>query len=103
VYNSPSFSNTGSSSVIYSNSSDDIGELGIFRAPDENTAALLFSEVKSYVDQMKNEKRDFLKNYLPNELSKLDNAEVRQLGNYVVFSFIDDSDQIFKEIEKILK
>ena len=92
-----------SHSIIYSNSSDTIDEVGIFHAKDDTSASLLFEKVNGYVSSMKNEKNDFLRNYLPEELGKLESGEVKQFGNYVVFSFAESNKEIFKNIENMLK
>ena len=90
-----------SCSIIYSDSSDDIDEIGVIHA-NEGCSELLLKEVMAYVDHAKQDKHDFLRNYLPNELDKLDSGEVKQFGNYVVFAFSDNNKEIFKRIANIL-
>ena len=53
-----------SSSVIFSVSSDDIGEVGVFHAKDSESAQKLLDEAIDYVENMKDEKQEFLKNYM---------------------------------------
>ena len=91
-------------SVIYSVSSDDIGEIGIFRADSLENSQELFDEVLDYISELKEEKSSFVKNYLPHEQSKLDNAQAKQFGKYVVFTVLDSSerDAVFKKIEQLL-
>ena len=91
-------------SVIYSTSSDDIGEIGVFHANSEDEAIELLDDLTEYLYELKDEKSSFVRNYLPDEQRKLDGAKVRRIGNYVAFTVLDDnqSDAIFAEIEKIL-
>ena len=91
-------------SVIYSSSADNVGEFGIFHASSlENTEAL-FQSVSEYVAELKNEKNAFVRNYLPYEISKLDSAQVKIIGNYVAFTVLDSpvAQAVFNEIESIL-
>ena len=92
-----------SCSVIYSVSSDDISEIGVFHAPGQNSATLLFEEANNYIKQTQGEKREFLRSYMPSELTTLDSASARRFGNYVVFSFSNDSEKIFATVEELLK
>ena len=92
-----------SCSVIYSNSSDNIDEIGVFHAKDKASADILLENITQYVESVKKEKSDFLRNYLPSEISKLESGEVKQFGNYVVFAFSENSGQIFKQITNILR
>ncbi len=93
-----------SSSIIYSVSSDDIGEVGILHAPDTNTAKDLLGEVTDYIESLKDEKQEFIKNYLPSELSKLNYADARRFGNYVAYTVLtsDRSEEVFSFVEKML-
>jgi len=92
-------------SVIYSSSSDDIGEIGVFHAISEEESLDLLDDVAEYLSELKEEKGSFVRNYLPNEQKKLDGANVKRFGNYVVFTVLDSakSDAVFKEIERLLK
>ena len=91
-------------SIIYASSSDDIGEIGVLHAIDEDTADELLDEVNEYIDNSVTDKIAFVKNYLPSELSKLENAQARRFGNYVVFTIVDPniSNKIFEKIQNTL-
>ena len=97
--------NFDSYSVIYSSSSDDIGEVGVFHAVSEEQSLELLDDVVDYLSDLKEEKSSFVRNYLPNEQQKLDGSKVKRFGNYVVFTVLDasDSEAVFKKIEKLLK
>ena len=92
-------------SVIYSNSSDDIGEVGVFHASSAEESMELFDDISEYIADLKTEKSSFVKNYLPEEQKKLDGARVERFGNYVVFTVLDpnQSNAVFKEVERMLK
>lgn len=90
--------------VVYSSSSDDIGEFGVLRAESEEDARELLEDVNRRFEDFREEKSQFLRSYMPNELPKLENAKAKQFGRYVVFSLqsSDMNDKILKEAEHIL-
>jgi hypothetical protein len=92
-----------SCSIIYSAASDDIGEIGVFHAASEEEAKKLLNDTEEHVQKEREEKSEFLRNYLPNESKKLENAEVKRFGNYVVYAVNEDKDAVFSYIEKLLK
>lgn len=93
-----------SCSVIYSSSSDDVGEIGVLHASDAESADALLETVNGYLKELDEEKRAFLKSYLPNELEKLDNAEAKRFGNYVAFVVLEPTtrDAVFERLEAML-
>ncbi len=101
----PNCSHFNSCSIIYSDSGDDIGEFGILHSSSEDEASMLLEDVNAYIKSINEEKRTFLKNYMPNEISKLDNATVKQFGNYVAFAVLDieQSKTTFDKVENMLK
>lgn len=72
--------------ILYSKDATDITELGILHAQNEETAKAVLEDVKNYIKNLQEEKREFLRNYSPAELEKLNAAEARQFGNYVIFT-----------------
>ena len=94
-----------SCSIIYSSSGDDLGEIGVLHAENEEKAQQLLEEALEHIEDEKEDKINFLRNYLPEEMSKFENAEARKYGNYVVFVFLDknERDTVFNEIEDMLK
>lgn len=92
-------------SVMYSISSDDISEVGILHAKDPQSAEELLEDAIDYVEDLKKEKQEFLRNYLPGELNKLNYADARAFGNYVVYTVLskDTAEEVFSFVEKMLK
>lgn len=72
--------------VLYSKDATDITELGVIHAQNEESAKAVIEDVKNYIKNLQEEKREFLRNYSPAELEKLNAAEARQFGNYVIFT-----------------
>ena len=92
-------------SIIYSKDTTDIAELGILHAANEEKATKLFEEAKLYIKNLQEQKREFLNNYSPNEVQKLNSAEVRKFGNYIIFTVADPDDKnyVFSKAEELLK
>ena len=92
-------------SIIYSKDSTDIAELGILHAANEETVTKLFEEAKLYIKNLQEQKREFLNNYSPEEVKKLNSAEVRCFGNYIIFTVSDPDDKnyVFSKAEELLK
>ena len=101
MFNSDDFD---SCRILYSISSDDIGEIGVLHAKDAQGADKLLDEVNEYIEDIKEEKSDFLRNYLPEEFKKLDNARVKRFGNYVIYTVLEpeQSQRIFERAKEIL-
>ncbi len=92
-------------SIIYSISGDDIGEVGVLHAESEEEAQNLLEQIRDYVNGICADKGAFVENYLPEECGKLDSADAKRFGNYVIFAFLEatDRDAVFEISEKILK
>ncbi len=93
-----------SCSIIYSVSSDDIGEVGIFHAKDSDTSKKLLEKVEEYIEDTRDERNSFVRNYMPEELDKLNYADSRRFGNYVVYTILsaDESEEIFCTVKELL-
>ena len=89
----------------YSVLSEDINEVGIFHAPNEEAKAELVRLCEDYLARLLDEESAFIASYAPKELSKLEHAEVKSFGNYVVYAILDDDDRelVFETVEKELK
>lgn len=89
--------------VSYSADSVDVCELGIFHSSNEEDAKKLFEDVKLYIKNSQEQKSDFIRSYAPEELSKLNSAEARKYGNYVIFTVADSEQKskIFEKAEKL--
>ena len=92
-------------SIIYSISTSDISEIGVFHCPDEESAKNILEIATSYVEDQKINQRAFISSYAPYELEKLDNAEVHNYGRYVVYVILDQKNAslAFDTIENLLK
>ncbi|MBO7302705.1 MAG: DUF4358 domain-containing protein [Clostridia bacterium] len=93
------------SCVCYSSDSIDICEVGVFHASSEENAKRLYEDAMTYIKAMQEQKSDFIRSYSPSELSKLNSAEVRRYGRYVIFT-VADADckaKIFEKAESLLK
>jgi len=66
----------------------DVDEFGIFKAKDEDSAAAVAAEVQSYLD---NRLATWMDEYMPEEKPKVENAEVRTAGVYVLYGILSDS------------
>lgn len=91
-------------SIIYSTEPTDIDELGVFHTQDGDSAKALYDIVVRYIDDMRKNDSAFISSYAPEELPKLDKAEVRIFGNYVVYAILDDShrQQAFNDLASLL-
>ena len=91
--------------ILYSSEVDDINEVGFFHAPDEAAAKEICEELEEYLDERQEDERAFIASYAPNELTKLDGAQVKRFGNYVVYAILDADGrtQILDAVEKTLK
>ena len=92
-------------SLMYSAPTGDISEIGIFHCPDEETAKDFLETVTEYIEDQKINQRTFISSYAPRELEKLDHAEVRRYGTYVIYVMLDDENRTltFDAIENVLK
>ena len=92
-------------SIMYSKDATDITELGVLHAENQNNSKQLFEEAKEYIKNLQEQKREFIQNYSPEEMKKLNSAEARCFGNYVIFvvSDVNDKSNIFAKADQLLK
>ena len=90
--------------VAYSTDSTDVREIGVLHASNEDNAKKLCEEAKAYIKTLQEEKSEFLRNYSPAELTKLNSADVKQYGNYIIFIIAESTerDNAFKSAESLL-
>lgn len=79
-----------------------IDEYGIFKAKDSSQVAAVEQAVKDYIQMRKD---TWMVEYMPEERPKLDNTEIKVLGNYVMYAILSDEGKTatFKAFEKSLK
>ena len=79
-----------------------IDEYGVFRAPENGKV----SDVKDAIEGYQKLRRDtWMKEYMPEEKPKLDSAEVKVYGNYVLYVIAADDvrSAVYEDVEKLLK
>ncbi len=91
--------------IAYTVETNNINEIGVFRAPDKNSVTQLKTLVVSYLDTLRSEKTAFIASYAPEEVPKLADAQVQTYGNYVVYLILDkeDRDKAFAKIVEMLE
>lgn len=79
-----------------------IDEFGVFKATDSTQVAAIEQAVKAYL-QMRED--TWMTEYMPEEHPKLQNAEVKTAGNYVMYAILSDSgkEKAFNTFKKSLK
>ena len=92
-------------SVIYSTDANDINEIGIFHCEDEISAKEFFTVLKGYVSDQQENQKAFIASYAPREVPKLDVAEARRYGNYVIYTILDQNakNEVFDEAKELLR
>lgn len=88
----------------YTVRSEDIGEFGIFHTPNEESRKEIEELCEKYLETLREEKTAFIESYAPEEVPKLERAEVRSFGNYVAYAILSDDDRklFFETVEKKL-
>ena len=99
----PDSSNYTDACISYSTDSTDVAEIGVLRSANEESAKALYEEVKNHIKNLQEQKREFLRNYSPNELQKLNSAQARRFGEFVVYTVSDPKDQenLFAKAEEL--
>lgn len=84
--------NTVDHCIIVSEKSDmNIDEVGVFHVKDGVNIQELKAIVEAYVEGQALRFRDLLISYNPDELPKLDEAEVEVCGNYIYYSILSEA------------
>lgn len=92
-------------SLVYSTLTEDINEIGVFRGNHREDVEKLRNVCQGYVDTLAEEQRAFIASYAPEEITKLDHAEVRVYGSYVIYTVLspEDRDTAFDILESLLQ
>ena len=85
--------------VMYAGSGSTAEEVGVFTAPDAETAKETLSDVQTYLD----DQADSFQDYVPEETKRVGNAVLEQKNQYVILCVSGDSDQAKEIIEKAFK
>ncbi len=65
-----------------------IDEFGIFKAKDASGVSAVKAAVEAYLQMRKD---TWIAEYMPEERPKLDDAEIKTLGNYVMYAVLSDA------------
>lgn len=84
-------------------SGTEVDQYGIFKTTNEIKAEALADSVKSYLETLRDNWQNF--NYLPEEMPKINAAEVKSAGLYVIFVIAteDEKTAVFDEFYAMLK
>lgn len=90
--------------VAYSAEAEDISEIGVFHSESDEDADEIERACLEYITDLQQNSRAFIESYAPNELTKLDSAEVRRYGRYVVYTVLDgeDAERVFESVRGLL-
>ena len=91
--------------IAYSAESEDISEIGVFHAMSDDAVDKIEGVCYEYINDLSQNSRAFIASYAPEELVKLDNAEVRRYGRYIVYTVLEaaDSERVFEIVENALR
>ena len=89
--------------VVKSSTKGTFDEYGVFRAPDSKSVNSVKDAVEGYLNSLRNNKQKI--EYMPEEKPKLDKAEVKVYGIYVLYVIADDDvrEAVYQEVETLLK
>lgn len=79
-----------------------VNEYGIFKGTDENHAKTIQSELEAYLQRLVD---SWMPEYRPEEFPKLENAEVKVCGTYVMYAILSDEEKAaaFAAFENAIK
>ena len=80
-------------SLRYSTRSENINEIGIFHSESREDSEEIRQVIERYLRQLREEQSAFIASYAPHELPKLEEAEIRQFGNYTVYAILSSEDR----------
>lgn len=91
--------------LMAKNTSSNINEVGIFKVNGYGEKGKeVFKAVEKYIKDKSENSRNFVESYAPAECKKLDDAECKVFGDYVVYTVLtkQDANKVFDAIEKLL-
>ncbi len=89
--------------VCFSSDGNNLDEFGIWQLSSD-APEMIRGKLEGYLAESLTRNREFYDSYIPQETPKLQNAEVRVFGNYVVYAILNDRDRaiFFETIERSL-
>ena len=90
--------------LLYRSDTNNLDEIGIFRLQGKKPNDLAAELQQKYLWETYDKNHTFYDSYMPNETPKLQNAEVRVYGNYVVYAILSEADKatLFRFVEETL-
>ncbi len=88
-----------SDAQVYCSTKATTEEIGLFKCTDEKASAALYEAAKARVESQ----RATYSSYAPGEMPKLDDAIVKQDGNYVFYIVTADSSKAQTVLDKYMK
>ena len=90
--------------LLYSLPSENIDELGILHAGNDEEAREIYRRTEAYLTDLQENQSAFIASYAPEELPKLEEAEARRMGRYVIYAILSEEDKraAFSAIEALL-
>ena len=87
--------------VTFAQTSTDISEYGIFHVSESDKVDDMVALAEGYLESYK---ANWMTNYLAEEYPKIENAQVRAFGCYVVYSILDENatDRLHETVEQML-
>lgn len=91
--------------VYYAQNTNDLDEFGIFEVEDGKAQEVRSQLLSGYLKKRYDENLEWYNSYMPAEVPKLRDAEVRVYGNCVAYAVLspEHRTEFFKECEKLLK
>ncbi len=89
--------------VHFSSDGSNLNELGVFHVQNGH-AEELKDTLRGYLSESLSKNQAWYNSYIPEEIPKLRDAEVRIYGNYVVYAIFDKDDRaaVFDSVEQTL-
>ncbi len=90
--------------VMVQTNSVSIDEIGVFHAVDAQSADKIEELLEEYFDRSGETKEEWLRDYIPGEIRKIEEAEILHRGRYVIYLILGKADRRIagENIEKIL-
>ncbi len=90
--------------IRFSKDGSALDEIGIFHVESGNDAAMA-TTLRDYLSASLSKNEAWYRSYIPEEIPKLRDSEVRTYGNYVAYAILSDADRaaFFRSLEDTLK
>ncbi|MBQ5772489.1 MAG: DUF4358 domain-containing protein, partial [Clostridia bacterium] len=90
--------------LCFATDGNNLDEIGIYQVSDGNADAMK-DVLEKYLDDSLAQNQTWYESYIPKEVPKLRDAEVKVFGNYVVFAICSKEDRaaVFSAVADLLK